>query len=100
MTIIGTFTKNGERFEGTIQTLTFKARVSFVPMESDNDQAPNYRVFAGPAELGAAWSKQSETSGNAYLSVKLDDPSFTAPIFARLIDAQDKGWQLVWSRSN
>lgn len=99
MTIIGTFTKNGERFEGTIQTLTFKARVSFVPMESDNDQAPDYRVFAGPAELGAAWSRQSE-AGKAYFSVKLDDPSFTAPIFARLIDAQDKGWQLVWSRSN
>jgi uncharacterized protein (DUF736 family) len=38
-------------------------------------------VFVGRAEIGAAWSKRS-SEGRDYLSVKLDDPSFTNPIFA------------------
>ena len=37
------------------------------------------------AEIGAAWPKRSN-EGRDYLSVKLDDPSFNAPIFANLFD--------------
>ncbi len=33
-----------------------------------------------------------------YLGLKLDDPSFTAPIFANLFD--DEGYSLIWSRPN
>jgi uncharacterized protein (DUF736 family) len=50
------------------------------------------------AEIGAAWSKRS-SGGRDYLSVKLDDPSFTAPIYANLFD--DEGGEtftLIWSR--
>jgi uncharacterized protein (DUF736 family) len=32
-----------------------------------------------------------------YHSVKLDDPSFPAPIYANLV-AVDEGYVLVWSR--
>ena len=47
----------------------------------------------------AAWSKQSK-EGRDYLSLKLDDPSFTAPIFANLFDDPDgEGYTLIWSRS-
>jgi hypothetical protein len=49
-------------------------------------------------EIGAAWSKRS-SEGRDYLSVKLDDPSFTAPIYANLFD--DEGGEtftLIWSR--
>ncbi len=42
------------------------------------------------AEMGAAWSKQSNGGGDN-LSLKLDDPSFTAPIFANLFDDPDGG---------
>jgi uncharacterized protein (DUF736 family) len=56
-------------------------------------------VFVGRAEIGAAWSKCS-TEGRDYLSVKLDDPSFTQPIYANLFDAEDgAGYSLIWSRS-
>ena len=35
-----------------------------------------------------------------YLSVKLDDPSFTAPIYANLFDDEDgKTFNLIWSRA-
>jgi Protein of unknown function (DUF736) len=34
------------------------------------------------------------------LSVKLDDPSFNAPIYANLFDAEDgDGYTLIWSRA-
>ena len=52
------------------------------PAEKKNDKAPDYRIFAGNnTEFGAAWRKTS-SAGREYLSVKLDDPSFSAPIFA------------------
>ena len=35
-----------------------------------------------------------------YLSVKLDDPSFNAPIYANLVqDEEGEGFALIWSRS-
>ena len=50
-------------------------------------------------ELGAAWQKTAKESERDYVAVKLDDPSFPAPIYATLIeiDGQD-GLQLIWSR--
>jgi uncharacterized protein (DUF736 family) len=70
-----------------------------VPEASDNENAPSHRVFVGRAEIGAAWTKTSN-EGREYLSVKLDDPSFTAPIFANLFDDEDgKSFNLIWSRA-
>jgi uncharacterized protein (DUF736 family) len=49
------------------------------------------------AEIGAAWPCRS-AEGRDYLSVKLDDPSFKAPIFANLFDGEDDTYNLIWSR--
>ncbi|RWE05524.1 MAG: DUF736 family protein, partial [Mesorhizobium sp.] len=52
-------------------------------------------------ELGAAWQKVSRETERDYLSVKLDDPSFPAPIYATLIEVEgEEGLQLIWSRPN
>lgn len=49
-------------------------------------------------EIGAAWPKRSN-EGRDYLSLKLDDPSFTAPIYANLFDDEEgDGYSLIWSR--
>ncbi len=59
----------------------------------------SHQVFVGRAEIGAAWSRRSN-EGRDYLSVKLDDPSFNAPIYANLFDDEDgDGYTLIWSRS-
>jgi hypothetical protein len=50
--------------------------------------APSHRVFVGRIEIGAAWSKQSN-EGRNYLGLKLDDPSFTAPLYANLVEDED-----------
>ncbi|PTX36088.1 uncharacterized protein DUF736, partial [Allosediminivita pacifica] len=50
--------------------------------------------------IGAAWSKRSG-EGRDYLGLKLDDPSFTAPIYANLFDDEDgESYALIWSRPN
>ena len=47
-----------------------------------SDKAPDYRIWAGAIEFGAAWKKTARDSEREYLSVKLDDLSFPAPIHA------------------
>ncbi|WP_246722869.1 DUF736 domain-containing protein [Aureimonas sp. OT7] len=58
-------------------------------------------IFAGATEFGAAWNKTARETGREYLSVKLDDPSFPAPIYASLVEAEDgSSHNLIWSRRN
>ena len=98
MAQIGTFTKgeNGS-FNGTIKTLTLNVKATIRPSDKDNGKAPDYRVFAGTVEFGAGWKKTSRED-REYLSVKLDDPSFAAPIYASLVDSEDGEQRLIWSR--
>lgn len=101
MANIGSFTKSGESYKGEIVTMSVQTKnVRIVPEEaSENENAPTHRVFVGRAEIGAAWTKTSKED-RPYLSVKLDDPSFTAPIFANLFDDEDgKTYNLIWSRA-
>jgi uncharacterized protein (DUF736 family) len=99
MATIGTFHKQADgSYAGAIKTLTLNVKqATFRINEGENDKAPDFRVFAGQTEFGAAWKKTSREE-REYLSVKLDDPSFPAPIFASLVDAED-GYSLIWSRS-
>ena len=101
MANIGSFKKVGKEFQGEIVTLSVQAKGVRIVAEDNrsNENAPSHRVFVGRAEIGAAGSKRSE-EGRDYLSLKLDDPSFTAPIYANLFDDQDgEGYTLIWSRS-
>ena len=101
MASIGTFKKSGAEFHGEITTLNVQAKnVRIVPEANRvSDNAPTHRVFVGRAEIGAAWTKRS-SEGRDYISVKLDDPSFTLPIYASLFDDEDgEGFSLIWSRS-
>ena len=103
MATIGTFKKmaSGE-YNGEIVTLSVQAKgVRIVPLESSgNENAPSHRVLVNRAEIGAAWSKTSG-EGRDYLAIKLDDPSFNAPIYANLFDDEDsESFNLIWSRPN
>jgi uncharacterized protein (DUF736 family) len=100
MATIGTFTKSGEDFTGSVKTLTLNVKAKSARAEKENEKAPDYRIFAGTTEFGAAWKKTS-SAGREYLSVKLDDPSFPAPIYASLVTVEGgEGHSLIWSRRN
>ena len=105
MATIGTFKKTGNEYVGEIVTLNVQAQnVRIVPEDSQpGENAPSHRVFVGRAEIGAAWSKTSNESRD-YLSLKLDDPSFTQPIYANLFDdtvieGGEESFSLIWSRA-
>jgi uncharacterized protein (DUF736 family) len=100
MATIGSFKKVGNDFQGEIITLSLQAKGVRIVAESSpsNDKAPSHRVFVGRAEIGAGWSKRSE-EGRDYLSLKFDDPSFNAAIYANLFeDEGGEGYTLLWSR--
>ena len=100
MANIGSFKKSGSEFQGEIVTLSVQTKnVRIVPEAARaSENAPSHRIFVGRAEIGAAWSKRSAENRD-YLSVKLDDPSFNAPIYANLFDDEDgDGFTLIWSR--
>ncbi len=103
MATIGTFQQsNNNEFTGEIVTLSLQAKkVRIVPdTRASGENTPSHRVFVGRIEIGAAWSKQSN-EGRNYLGLKLDDPSFTAPIYANLVEDEDgQNYSLIWSRPN
>ncbi|MGM4954125.1 DUF736 domain-containing protein [Bradyrhizobium barranii] len=101
MATIGTFTASDNGYIGSIKTLTVNVKAKFAAYEKDNDKAPDYRIFAGTTELGAAWKKTARETDREYLSVKLDDPTFPAPIYASLVKVEgDESFALIWSRRN
>jgi len=102
MANIGNFKSSDGEYKGEIVTLSVQTKnVRIVPeTEQSHENAPSHRVFVGRAEIGVAWSKTS-SQGRDYLAVKLDDPSFAAPIYANLIeDEGGKSNSLIWSRPN
>lgn len=99
MATIGTFTAGKDGYTGSIRTMTINIKARIIANDQKKSEgAPDFRVYAGRAELGAAWKAQS--NGEAprdYLSVLLDDPSFPEPIRAALFE-EDEAAFLVWSR--
>nr|WP_245452058.1 DUF736 family protein [Mesorhizobium waimense] len=52
-------------------------------------------------EVRGIWSLECVGEGRDYLGLKLDDPSFNAPIYANLFDDEEgEGFSLIWSRPN
>ena len=101
MATIGTFTKNPDgSFTGEINILSLQSSNVRITPEPDrsSESAPSHRVIVGHANIGAAWPKMSG-EGRAYLGLKLDDPSFAAPIYANLFEQEGgRTHLLVWSR--
>jgi uncharacterized protein (DUF736 family) len=99
MSTIGTFAKSKEGYTGLITTASFNMQVKLVPIQRESEKSPDFRVLTSTFEFGAAWKKTSQ-SGRDYLSVRLDDPSFAAPIFANLVEGENANDHiLIWSRS-
>ena len=100
MATIGSFIPSDNGFSGTIKTLNLNVKAKIVRVDRTSDDAPDFRVLAGTVEFGAGWQKQARESERDYISVKLDDPSFPAPIYATLTEVQgQEGLQLIWSRT-
>lgn len=99
MAQIGTFTRGEDgTYTGEIRTLTLRVKATIRRVERENDRAPDHRVSAGGVEFGAGWTKSIRGSGVEYISLKFDDPSFAAPIYASLLQGDNGEMKLVWTR--
>ncbi len=75
---LGTFTKLDDGiFSGTLKTLNVSAALTVVPVDKVSDNAPDYRVYAGPRhEVGAGWSQVAKSSGETYINLKIGSPAY------------------------
>jgi uncharacterized protein (DUF736 family) len=63
MPVIGTFSAVKDGYAGTIRTLTMTAKVSILANDrKESEGAPDFRIMAGTAEIGAAWRKTKQGS--------------------------------------
>ena len=98
MAQIGTFTRNEDgSFVGAIKTFNLNIKARLFVAEKESDKSPDLRALAGTIEIGAGRKKTAKETGREYHSVKLDDPSFPAPIYASLVE-NEGGYVLIWSR--
>lgn len=101
MSVIGTFKANGGEYTGEITTLAIQANdIRIVPAKRTTDAGPSHRVYAGKAEIGAAWTKRSKEN-RSYLSILFDDPSMMSPFYASLVSSEEGAdHSLIWSRGS
>ncbi len=92
MAVIGTFklAKNGG-WEGNIRTLCFEQKIGLIPNDDQvNKNAPAFRVMLGWQRIGEAWEEKTDgKTPRDYLSVRIDDLSFAAPLRAGLFPDDD-----------
>lgn len=104
MAQIGQFARTPDGYVGRVCTLNLDVKLRIVLAEpSEAENAPAYRILLGgevhAPEVGAAWKHTGEKSG-PYLSLVIDDPSFTQPIRANLVQSSrdEDTYLLLWSR--
>lgn len=103
MPAIGYVTRNGDGFKGQIKTLSIRTDVEIVPnSRRSNEVQPHFRVLASGAEIGAGWLRQSETTGNTYVSLSLAAPEFgPRRLYANLGRAagldDDDTFAIIWN---
>jgi len=104
MSQIGIVTRqNDGSYKGQLKTLSIQSEIRLAPVGSKtNDRQPDFRIFAGTVEVGAAWTKVSETSGNDYVSLSLAAPEFgPRKLYANLGRAagqdDDDVFAIIWN---
>lgn len=100
--LIGSFQQREDgSLIGQIKTVFFEvAKVVVEPVARTSPTSPDARLFTGDdIEFGAAWKRTAKSSGRPYYSVQIDDITFAAPQWARLVQGEEGQWSLLWHRT-
>ena len=103
MAAIGHVTRSSNGgFKGQFRTLTIRADIDIVPNDhKSSDNQPDYRVLSDGIEVGAGWTRRSETSGRDYVSLSLAAPEFgPRRLYANLGRAagdDENAFALIWN---
>ena len=77
MTAIGYVKRQGNGYKGQLKTLSIEADIEVVPnSDKSHYNQPDYRVFAGRAEIGAGRIRTGERSGKEGVSLSFAAPEF------------------------
>lgn len=94
----------GCTFLGRVSTLAVTATIALREVRSPNPKAPKFEVLAlNPAtkswvQVGALFELVSNSTGEAFLNGKLDDPSFAQPLYVSAFRQADGSYNIVWQR--
>lgn len=100
---IGRFREVGSGYAGRLQTLTLDVPLRLVPVQSDKEKAPDWRVHQGDngegPEIGSGWTHERD-GGGRFIALELDCPTFARPLRANLVPARGEAdaHVLLWSR--
>lgn len=103
MASIGHVTRSSNGgFSGQLRTLTIRAAIDIVPNDKKtSDAQPDYRVLSEGIEVGAGWTRRSETSGRDYVSLSFAAPEFgPRRLYANLGRAageDEDSFALIWN---
>ncbi len=102
---IGTLTKNEAGIHmGRITTLQIAVYIALSAVNSTNDKAPAFDVLALAADkrswvkIGALWAFTSNSTGEEFLSGRIDDPSMEKAMEVQLFRQQDGSYNVAWRR--
>jgi uncharacterized protein (DUF736 family) len=98
MATIANLTKKDGGFTGTLILPSLNGmKITLDPVKSPTEKGPDYRVTMGGFEAGAAWNRTSK-QGNAYISVKLSEPTFHGnTIYPVVVKSEKLGYLLDWN---
>ena len=103
MSKIGTFNKAADgTITGTVHTFQGSREIMFQRIEKTSEKSPSYFAVLPGTEIviGAGWLKAAKESGNPYVSIMMDDPTFPVPLYSRLIKDKDSdAYSLYWERA-
>ena len=96
---IGFFKTTDNGYEGTIETLAFKAQVKLHRiLNRTNSKAPALEAFVGDLKIGAAWEYNGKYG--KFCKLSFEDPSFSSgEYFLNRNRGVDGGWTLSFERT-
>ena len=99
MATIGTFTLDRDgSLKGQIKTLNLSAEVSMYPSRATRKALPLTASTLARSSSARPGPRRPRRAAEHH-QVRLDDPSFPAPIFANLVEHKDSGsFALIWNR--
>ncbi|MBK8174856.1 MAG: DUF736 domain-containing protein [Rhodospirillales bacterium] len=101
MARIGEFVATDNGYKGQVRTMEMRFDVQLVRIADAKAEGPHYQaVSANGADIGAAWDRKSQSGGEPYLRVNLDDPSMPRKIQANLVNEAEGKMGLMWQRPN
>lgn len=89
---------------GEITTLEFQYKIRLIPAKSKFDnKAPDYQVVMELSggrniQVGGAWKAKSNYTNTEYISILIDDPSFSKELRVTAFKGDGDEWNISWRR--